>query len=85
MVRVGGPLSDTLLLFLLYPYKYSVDEKSGRGEDLGSKREKRGKNNCGEQLVTLCEEAGQVRDPPHPRLCIAHSLSLLCCFLRGAN
>jgi hypothetical protein len=41
MVRVGGPLSDTLLLFLLYPYMYSVDEKSGGGEDLGSKREKR--------------------------------------------
>jgi hypothetical protein len=33
--------ADTLLLFLLYPYMYSVDEKSGGGEDLGSRGEKR--------------------------------------------
>ncbi len=33
--------ADILLLFLLYPYMYSVDEKSEGGEDLGSRREKR--------------------------------------------
>jgi hypothetical protein len=53
VVYAQAERSDTLLLFLLYPYMYSVDEKSGGGEDLGSKREERGKNNCGEQFSYL--------------------------------